>query len=1110
MVNAVHGLATLPTRPPTPPRDSDSDCAAKPLDTPKYVLQFTREALNTPEESPPSSADYFDQSSSKRLKRVGFSPWVDYKPANINNRGAWDAAHQIRSIPKSRDCKSSRSILKPYELAVQTDNPGAPSHLTNFPKMLDDICRQLASPSGGMRLDAYMALNNCLKAHKDLPDRLTMGQKMPLLTDYIRRELSVDVTNTATVDTHLITQAVKLLTIILGTPDLASMLRDDFRTFVVERSISMIEHNVSKALVNHYMNVLATQNFTSKIMTADRAGRLLGGLKDLTSRVKGNGVVGQRLVIYRRLLSQANSLMIMQVNDWVDHLFSGMLSTIGEVRYRALLFGTEAASTLGTVNQVSRAVLDIFNRRSSEGKKFADLLISRLTGMLGSKDESLQVPKIWSVVVVFLRSGRRQLEHWEYMKAWLGIIQKCFNSSDSQVKLNASIAWNRLIFAVSPNAATGQTMIKMLRQPIIPQLDRKTSDKHSRQAKLIAYSGYCTLLYYAFRPGSSHAQIDKFWQEYVDTILPGNISATKLDVTFACQVLISLLGDTQQNPWTDDRADEDGPLKPEELPRLDPKWTRTRASTVVRLFETMFISGDWEAAKDGESWILQAWRSFTKAIGDAGSKEVKTSMECMGAIAEIMNLLKRFWLQNDKQAILSDGTDQCIVLKRLMALVDGAVAGLGPIAFTEKRLTRDSHESFEAAETPSSRVCRQSGILASPVTHLIDMLSSYAYTDATFETYRQAINDLIQITLLASSSRRSKIEALREMVLLTSTDYRPTTTAQLVLWQLIVEALEVSLPCSVYNDRSPQTIALDYRQTLQILEVGVQRDLHPSHSWQAALEIIITNVHQEIGSGGSALAIIEPFASVVCKQLTLKYTDALLQCGTAIFKNVAWPKSRKDTENAARALAAPSIKSKSASANPYDHLYTLSNSLLPLSYHHLPSTDLDHINEMLRGLMIIISSCPSSHSEILLQRLQEGLAVWIADANGLLNGSASGSRQVLVTVCDNIEMVYIGTHAVLQIQVLWSSITKIIETLPRLDASHLSTIETLIKAGLSSRHKSIVNESILSWNRSFGLVQDIKYSVALRETLLRLRRITDIEMPDLNAGDETEVGDLHE
>ena len=1003
MVDITHGLATLPTRPPTPPRDSDSDCAAKPLDTPNYVLRFTREALNTPEESPSSSADYFSQSSSKRLKRVGFSPWIDYKPANIDHRGAWDAAHQIRSIPKSRDCKSSRSILKPYELAVQTNNRAAPSHLANFPKMLDDLCRQLASPSGGMRLDGYIALNNCLKAYKDVPDRLTMGEKMPLLTDYIHRELSVDVTNAATVDIHLITQAIKLLAIILGTPDLASMLRDDFRTFVLERSISMVDHNVSKALVNNYMNVLANQTFTSKVMTTNRAGRLLDGLKDLTSRVKGNGVVGQRLVIYRRLLSQASSLMVTQVNDWVDHLFSGMLSTIAEVRYRALLFGTEAASTLGTVSQVSRAVLDIFDRRSSEGKKFADLLISRLTGMLGSKDECLQVPKIWSVVVVFLRSGRRPLEHWEHMKAWLGIIQKCFNSSDSQVKLNASIAWNRLIFAVSPNAATGQTMIKMLRQPIIPQLDRKTSDKHSRQAKQIAYSGYCTLLYYAFRPGSSHAQTDKFWLEYVDTILPGNISPTKIDTTFACQVLISLFGDTQQNPWTEDRADEDRPIKPEELPRLDPKWTRTRASTVVRLFETMFISGDWEAAKDGESWILQAWRSFTKAIGDAGSKEVKTSMECMGAIAQIMNLWKRFWLQNDKQAIINDESNQCVVLKRLLALVDGAVAGLGPIAFAEKRLTQGSHESFEAAETPSSRVRQQSGTLASPVTHLLNLLSSYAHTDAAVGTYREAINYLIQIPLRASTSRQSKLEALREMVLLTSTDQRPTPTAQLMLWQLIVEALEVSLPCSAYNDGSPQTVALDYNQTLQILEVGVQQDFHPSHSWQATLETVITTVHQEIGSGGAAIAIIEPFTSVVCRQLAIRYTDILLQCGAAIFKNVVWPKSRKDTENAAKALAAPSIKSKPVSANPYDHLYTLSNSLLPLSYRHLPTTDLDHINEMLRGLMITISSCPLSHSGILLQRLQEGLAVWIADANGLLNGSVRGSGQVLVTVRHNLK-----------------------------------------------------------------------------------------------------------
>ena len=95
-----------------------------------------------------------------------------------------------------------------------------------------------------------------------------------------------------------------------------------------------------------------------------------------------------------------------------------------------------------------------------------------------------------------------------------------------------------------------------------------------------------------------------------------------------------------------------------------------------------------------------------------------------------------------------------------------------------------------------------------------------------------------------------------------------------------------------------------------------------------------------------------------------------------------------------------------------------------------------------------------------------------------------------------------------QIQGLWSTITKIIEGLPRLDTSQLSAMEILIRAGLSSRHKSIVNESVLLWNRTFGLVQDIECSVGLREILLRLRRITDIEMPDLHMGDETEVGGL--
>ena len=1003
MVEPLHGLANILARPPTPPKDTDSGIIDRSPSSTGYLTRLVKQSPNTPDESPSSSGDHFNKYPNKKLKRVDFSPWIDYKPPNKSHKGLWESDQQVRFIPPSKECRSSRSILKSYDAAIQSGRDLLTTHERTFPEMLDDVCRGLASALRSSRLDAYMTLNNCLKTYKDTPDGQAMEEKMTLLADFIRRDLSTDITETGFQDMQLMTQALKLVTTFLWTPNIATMLQDDFCSFLLDRSIDMIgDPNTTKTLVNHYMYLLATQNFRSKIMTNERASRLLGSLQEITTHVKGNGVVGQRLIIYRRLLSQAKPLMVARVYDWVDHLFSGMLSTIREVRSRALILGMEGASTLGSVSQVSRAVQDIFNRRSSEGVIFLELLSSRLNGMVSSKDECLHVPQIWSVVVLFLRSRRSQLEHWEHMKVWLGIIQRCFNSSDSQVKFHASIAWNRFIFAVHPNMATGQSMIKMLRQPILPQLDRKHGGKQSRQAKQVAYSSYCNLLYYAFRPGAAHDQIDKFWHEYVEPILPENIATAKVDTEFASQVLISLLGDNYPKVWNENRANEEGFIKPEELPRLDPKWTRQRAAMVLGIFDSIFASVDWRSVDNEKHYVFQSWRSFTKALGEAGSKEVKISMECMRAVAEIMNSIKRLLLQTHRRNPLAGSNQEPKMLQTVISLVDGAVADLGTIAFTEKRLVQSSQDLYEATETPSSRSLRYHGTLASPIMHLVEMLSVTAQDYEAPRIFKQAVHDLIQISLRGSISRHSKLTILRDMLHLLKTETLAVSAAKLTLWQSIIESLMSSLPLpsvNTSNNSNPQPAGQDYKEIVKILEAGLQQGFSPTQSWPVMMKTIIAQARQEVGAGGIILVIIEPLTLFLAQDHVINHHEVVLQCGSGVFNNVVWPESRKEMEYAHRGFSGIGVTNmKTISANPYNHLYTFINSSLVMAYFNLLVIAPDTIIDYLQGLSFMIVSCPMSLSGILLQRIQQGLALWIEDSNGVLNGPTSASSRVFTSV----------------------------------------------------------------------------------------------------------------
>lgn len=94
----------------------------------------------------------------------------------------------------------------------------------------------------------------------------------------------------------------------------------------------------------------------------------------------------------------------------------------------------------------------------------------------------------------------------------------------------------------------------------------------------------------------------------------------------------------------------------------------------------------------------------------------------------------------------------------------------------------------------------------------------------------------------------------------------------------------------------------------------------------------------------------------------------------------------------------------------------------------------------------------------------------------------------------------------LQVLELWEVITSVIRSLPHFSTSLLSALQGLMLAGLSSRHRAILNLSIGLWNHTFGLTTDIQYPETLHKPLLRLASITEIELHGLPIEDgATEV-----
>lgn len=1008
MAGFVPGLAPIAARPPTPPKENAAKASpSNGLGTSSagHVL------LDTPDESPSSSAEYFRDSTGKSQKKVGFTLLgTKYHRFSVGGEES-DTDGQIRQLPRSRDCKSSKSILK-----ACTDNGGDPSanellafDNTNLPAMLRSIIQHLTSTSRTSRLDAYSTILACLSAYDEIPEAHDLAEKVTEITGYIRRDIMARNEGDGTLDTQLAIQALKLTIVFLCTPSIAAQFPEDFCSFILERSIMSLEDEASpKSLLTHYMQLLEKQKFASKHMTSDRVNRLVSALDSVTERVKGNRVVGHRLMIYQRLVSQAKLLMISRVGSWIDHLVSGMLSTIKDIRTRAIVFGVDASSQLGTTVSVSQACLEVFNRASADGTKVVDFLSSRLIEMASLKEDGIHVPQIWSVMIMFLRSRRRQLETWEHLKTWLVVIQRCFNSNDGQTKLHANFAWNRLIFAVNVDASTSNSMAKMLRQPIVSQLERKVSDKNSKLAKQHARSSYCTLLYYALRPTATYVQLDQYWDLYVDQILPNCFASSKDDVNYACDILSVLFsGNGKPKIWEENRANN-GHINPEDLPCLDSKWIRLRTARIMPVFDRLFDTADWHLCKDGDAPVVQAWRSFSLALGNAGRKEVKVSLDAMNAIAQILNEIKLLVERsnsklarerNAKPRGSASKTDQSETFEKIGILINEIAAKVGNLPFLERRLIRTSQGSFEAVETSSSRSSRDSESLNSPVAHLLNLLLKNVQQVSIATSYMESLKTVLNISLQPATSRRTQLGMLRNLGRLISLDGVHAKEASIMFWKLLAEATSSALKLPQQNEThndSPQHPGQEFREAVKILELGIQlQSDHDASTWHELCTHVIDSLRKDVGDEAVGLVIIEPLAGFISKENKM-CDEFVLAAATLILEAVRWPKSSHLMERAQRLLwGVTPVAPKHASHDPFDKLYSMMGLLLSNSYASLEMLPSATVVNFISATTKTIASCPTEYIGMVLSRVQQGLAPWIQDANGILSLNASSPYRTL-------------------------------------------------------------------------------------------------------------------
>ena len=78
---------------------------------------------------------------------------------------------------------------------------------------------------------------------------------------------------------------------------------------------------------------------------------------------------------------------------------------------------------------------------------------------------------------------------------------------------------------------------------------------------------------------------------------------------------------------------------------------------------------------------------------------------------------------------------------------------------------------------------------------------------------------------------------------------------------------------------------------------------------------------------------------------------------------------------------------------------------------------------------------------------------------------------------------------------LWAEVVIAIEDFHDHNTRLLFKLQFLILSILRSRHKPLVNKAVQMWNGTFGCAEELEYPEIMRESLLKLRSLTDLQLP---------------
>lgn len=543
----------------------------------------------------------------------------------------------------------------------------------------------------------------------------------------------------------------------------------------------------------------------------------------------------------------------------------------------------------------------------------------------------------------------------------------------------------------------------MLNVPLMAIFDKKEHDDHSRYSRRVAMSGYCNLLYYALRPSQAHQDLDVYWKEYVAGVLPKLFKNQGKDAKFAARVLKALFrgnGDV----WNPNRANEATPTCPEDLPRLDPTWVRSRLLKILQLIEPYLATNLWLS---GQAHGMEAtpWRELMTAVADAGRQEVRSSMESREAMAHLMNFFGKLWAGASKA--FTEQADGMWITK-FGDLLSNTIQSLGPFRFVEDSLTRNRSDLLEPAPTPSHRPSKHHPALQSPVVYLFSLFKQPPVTVLAGDAYFDVIRRTLQSLYAARTSRKPRLELIRQC--LPAQDLVPTGEIEMSvaasLWEIVAQETAMVMTDRTMDEsvQESQQMWQQARHVISLLVAGLAYQAYKPSISASGLHLYTTacrKIRTDAGDGAVVLGLMEPFAEALLQAASTTSALAMMQYTSLILQQSVWPRNRQSLDDARKKLwGHQHANQKQAIFEPFDHVYALINKVCPLAYHNQQChAALGSFSAALQGF---ISVCPPSQAATTLRKMQPGIAVLVADADDIFVGKSDESKETAQKVKQSI------------------------------------------------------------------------------------------------------------